>query len=87
MRVFISGNSNIYQNRIWHLAKTKELCGDKTGKVMAKYIVAACSGKQLGGAWGHSQWQHAHAPSRICKACQRLLIMQAEYKLKQYGDE
>ena len=58
----------------WHVAKEKLSIGAK-GTVFGKYYVAACSGKQLGGAWGYSTLDTAKQgqPRHVCQRCRNIL--------------
>jgi len=64
---WISGNSGG-----WHLGVEKEHRGAKSGKVYSRYVVTACNGKQLGGAWGHRETE-SPPPENICKHCAKIL--------------
>ena len=57
----------------WHIGTDKELRTPKTNELLHTFVVAACSGKQIGGAWGHRTWRHEGTPSPVCKNCQRKL--------------
>lgn len=46
--------SNRTDETIWHLGRKREQRGARTGRLMHTYYVTACSGRQLGGAWGQA---------------------------------
>jgi hypothetical protein len=52
----------------WHLARRKEHRGVRTGKVLYKFVVTACNGKQLGGPWGSKVM--TEPGECICKKCE-----------------
>lgn len=64
--------SNARESAVWHAAVERESRGAK-GTLFGTYYVAACSGRQLGGAYGQSM-RHA-MPSGpgvvICRRCLR----------------
>jgi len=57
---------------LWHLAKVRELLGAKTGKVYSSTLVAACSGRQVGGAYGYSAKTERPAEAGCCARCLKL---------------
>jgi hypothetical protein len=57
----------------WHLSRERELRGIKTGTVLSRYRVAACTGRPVGGAYGYST--HEGKPGQgypICQRCESL---------------
>lgn len=56
-----------------HIARRREARGSVTGKLFKVYYVAACNGRQLGGAWGQRSVDTIdHALSgHVCDACLR----------------
>lgn len=56
----------------YHLAKLREARGDRTGRLISRYYVAACSGRQLGGPWGYERAEVVPDGEPVCKRCARL---------------
>jgi hypothetical protein len=66
--------SSPQRDYVWHVGREKELRGVKTGEVKHRYVVAACTGRQIGGAWGHRTWGRAENPPRsnMCARCAKI---------------
>lgn len=66
--------SSAHNDPVWHLGREKESRGVKSGEVLGRYVVAACNGRQIGGAWGHRTWRHEHNPPRdaMCQRCAKI---------------
>jgi len=56
---------------VWHLGRVHEVRGARTGEVLHRAHLTACSGAQLGGPWGY---ERATEPTTayICKNCARI---------------
>lgn len=67
-RLFVESNRD--NTHTYHLGVLRELRGEKTGKVYSTYVVAACSGRQLGGVWGQTVYK-TEAPEHgiACRKC------------------
>lgn len=67
--------------RRWHLATKKELRGARTGAVMSRYLVTACAGRQLGGAYGYTIIDEPPFTD-VCPRCRAIF---ADMKRAAYG--
>lgn len=70
MSVWITGAGQL--RSLWHLGRKRELRGEKTGKLIATYYVAACNNRQLGGAWGYARINNIPDNASICPRCLKL---------------
>ena len=54
----------------WHIGIERQ-----SAQAGHTYMVAACSSRQIGGAWGSATWRHEHPPRRedMCKNCRKLI--------------
>lgn len=62
-------------NGMWHAARVIEVRGARTGALISRGHVAACTGRQLGGPWGYSRWTDEGQPAALemCARCARLV--------------
>ena len=60
----------------WHWAKREEHLGAKSGLIMGSYYLTACSGKQLGGAFGQTERKSLPEGATLWARCQTLLDKQ-----------
>jgi len=70
-----SNAQGAFQDRVWHLAAPEERRGERTGKVLARFHVAACTRKTLGAAYGSTLVQAKPAEGigeRICVRCEKI---------------
>jgi hypothetical protein len=58
-----SGEGNV------HLGLRVDALGARSGLIMRVSYVSACSGKQIGGAWGYSKTQNQPEGSHVCPRC------------------
>jgi hypothetical protein len=65
---FIASNRRDYAT--WHIGRRKESRGARSGLISSVYYVTACSGQQLGGAWGQMTLNYEEPyPEDLCKRC------------------
>lgn len=60
----------------WHLAKRETHIGRCSGQVFRRYVVAACSGKQVGRPCGWGSTVAAEPGKDVCIRCARLAAAQ-----------
>jgi hypothetical protein len=57
----------------WHLGLRKDSLGARSGLILHVSYRTACSGKQLGGAWGQTERLELPEGSSLCPRCKAAL--------------
>jgi hypothetical protein len=55
----------------WHIGVRKDMRGSRSGLLMSVSYVTACTGQQLGGAWG--QTEKTEHDGEVCERCRKIM--------------
>lgn len=63
--------SNRLDGAPWHIGRRKFTRYSKSGLISSAYYVTACSGQQLGSAWGQTEMSYGDgtSPAHLCERC------------------
>lgn len=53
----------------WHIGRRKISRYSRSGLISSVHYVTACSGKQLGGAFGQMEMEYGNPPADLCERC------------------